>query len=124
MTYEQLHLWMMAFIRSGGLLALSPVFLGKMIPVPLRVALAAFLAYVVSGNVHGPVPLPGDVVTLVLSAAHELMIGLMMGLGMRLVFYSIEMAGQIISTEIGLVMSAQIDPISQNNSTSIGTALF
>ncbi len=124
MTYEQLHLWMMAFIRSGGLLALSPVFSGKMIPVPLRVALAAFLAYVVSGNVHGPVPLPGDVVTLVLSAAHELMIGLMMGLGMRLVFYSIEMAGQIISTEIGLVMSAQIDPISQNNSTSIGTALF
>jgi len=124
MTYEHLHFWMMAFVRSGGLLALSPVFSGKMIPIPLRVAIAAFLAYVVSGVHHAPVPLPGDVVTLIFSAAHELLIGLLMGLGMRLVFYAIEFAGQIISTEIGLVMSAQIDPISQNNSTPVGTALF
>ena len=124
MTFEQLHFWMMAFVRSGGLLALSPIFSGKMIPVPLRVAIAAFLACVASGFQHAPVPMPGDVITLIFSAAHELLIGLLMGFGMRLVFYAIEFAGQIISTEIGLVMSSQIDPISQNNSTPVGTALF
>ncbi len=124
MSFEQLHFWMMAFVRSGGLLAMSPVFSGKMIPVPLRVALAAFLGYVASGVAHDPVAIPGDVVTVIFTASHELLIGLLMGLGMRLVFYAIEFAGQIISTEIGLVMSAQIDPISQNNSTPVGTALF
>ena len=100
MTFEQLHFWMMAFVRSGGLLALSPIFSGKMIPVPLRVAIAAFLAYVVSGVPHGPVPMPGDVITLIFSAGHELLIGLLMGLGMRLVFYAIEFAGQIIDTVV------------------------
>lgn len=124
MTYEQLHVWLMAFVRSGGLLLLSPVFSGKMIPVPLRIAIAAFLAYVVSGLARVAVPLPSDVIGLVFSATHELLIGLMMGLGMRLVFFAIEFAGQVISTEVGLVMSSQLDPISQNNSTPIGSAFF
>lgn len=124
MNGEQLQLWMMAFLRSGGLLALAPVFSGRTIPVPLRVAIAAFLAYVVSGVVSVHPPLPENVVTLILTAAHELMLGLLMGLGVRLIFYAIEFAGQIMSTEIGIVMSSQIDPISQNNSSPVGTALF
>lgn len=114
----------MTFVRAGGLLALIPVFSGRNIPVLIRVSIAAFLAYAASGYLQSAPALPGDVITLVLSAAHELMLGLLMGLGVRLVFYAIEFAGQVISTEIGLVMSAQIDPISQNNSTSISTALF
>jgi flagellar biosynthesis protein FliR len=46
-----------------------------------------------------------------------------MGLAVRIIFFAIEIAGQIMSTEIGLMASAQVDPISQNNSTPIGTAL-
>ena len=42
----------------------------------------------------------------------------------RLVFYSIEFAGQVMATEMGLMMSAQIDPISRTNSTPVGIALF
>lgn len=124
MTFEQLYIWLMAFIRSGGLLLLAPVFSGKMIPVPIRIAIAAFLAYVVSGLARTTVPVPVDIAALIFSAGHELAIGLMMGLGMRLVFFALEFAGQLISTEVGLMMSAQIDPISQNDSTPIGSALF
>ena len=102
MTFEQLHIWLMAFFRSGGLLLLAPVFSGKMIPVPIRIAIAAFLAYVVSGLSRAAVPMPVDMVGLIFSAGHELLIGLMMGLGMRLVFFALEFAGQLISTEIGL----------------------
>lgn len=127
MTFDQLHLWLMAFVRSGGLLALIPVFSGRSVPVQLRVAIAAFLAWVTAGSLDGgagTAPLPGNVVNLILAAAHELLVGLLMGLGVRLVFYAIEFAGQVISTELGLVMSSQVDPISQNNSTPVGTALY
>lgn len=124
MNYESLQFWMMAFIRSSGLLAMTPVFSGKNIPVPVRLALAAFLAYAAGGTVKVHPPLPGDVMALALGAVHELAIGLLMGMAIRIIFYAIEIAGQIVSTEMGLVMSAQIDPVSQNNSTSIGTALF
>lgn len=124
MKPEQLFFWMMAFIRAGGLLLMTPVFSGKTIPVPVRIAIAGFLAYAAGGFVSVRTPIPADMLTLILGSFHELMTGLLMGLAVRLVFFAIEIAGQIISTEIGLVMSAQLDPVSQNSSTSIGTALF
>ena len=124
MTPEQLHFWMMAFIRAGGLLLMTPVFSGKTIPVPVRIAIAAFLAYSAGGFVTNRTPVPPDVLTLILGSFHELVVGLLMGMAIRLVFFAIEMAGQIVSTEIGLVMSAQVDPVSQNNSTPIGSAFF
>ena len=124
MTHEHLYFWMMAFIRAGGLLAMTPVFSGKTIPIPVRLAIAGFLAYAAGGFVNATAPLPADMLLLVLSSFHELMTGLLMGLAVRLIFFAIEMAGQIISTEMGLVMSSQVDPISQINSTSVGTALF
>ena len=124
MKPEQLFFWMMAFIRAGGLLMMTPVFSGKMIPIPVRLAIAGFLAYAAGGFVTMPAAIPGDMLALILGSLHELVTGLLMGLAVRLVFFAIEMAGQIISTEIGLVMSAQVDPVSQNSSTSIGTALF
>jgi len=124
MNFSALHLWMMAFVRAGGLLALLPVFSGRQIPVQLRIAIAAFLAYVVSAAVPVAPAVPAEVVALIAALARELVIGLLMGFGVRVVFHALECAGQIISTEVGLVMSSQVDPLSQNNSTSIGTALF
>lgn len=124
MSDRDIFVWMMAFVRTGGLFAMLPVFSGRGMPVALRVALAAFLAWTVSLTLRAPVAVPGDLSGLVFSLAHELIIGLLMGLGSRLVFFSLEMAGQILSTEIGLSMSTQIDPVSQNNPTSIGLAMF
>lgn len=124
MNHEQMLFWMLAFLRSTGLLLLTPVFSGKNIPIPIRIGIAGFLAYSVGGYVPTQTPLPGDLAALILAALHEFLIGLLMGLAVRLVFYAIEMAGQIISTEMGLVMSSQIDPLSQNQSSPVGTALF
>lgn len=123
MTLDAVFIWMMVFIRTGGLLLLMPVFSGQGVPVQLRIAFAGLLAFIVSGFVHAA-GVPADVLALILASMHELLIGLLMGFALRLIFYSIEFAGQIMSTEMGLVMSAQIDPISRNNSTPIGVALF
>jgi flagellar biosynthetic protein FliR len=124
MTHEHMLFWLLAFLRSTGLLLLIPVFSGKSIPVPIRIGLAGLLAFSAGGFTPMPVALPGDVGGLVAAAMHEFLIGLLMGFAVRLTFYALEMAGQVISTEIGLVMSSQIDPLSQNQSSPIGTALF
>ena len=119
-----MFVWMMAFVRTGGLFAMLPVFSARGMPVLVRVALAAFLSWTVATTLHAPASIPADVVSLVLAAAHELIIGLLMGLGSRLVFFAVEMAGQLISTEMGLAMSTQLDPMSQSNPTSIGLAMY
>lgn len=118
-----IYVWMMAFARAGGLLALCPVFSGQNVPMQIRIAIAGMLAWFATGFVHGTVSVPVDLVSLVVTTAHELGIGLLMGFGMRIVFYAIDFAGQVMSTEIGLTMSSDIDPISHTSSSAVGIAL-
>ncbi|MGB8170745.1 MAG: flagellar biosynthetic protein FliR [Chthoniobacteraceae bacterium] len=124
MNEQDMFVWMMAFVRTGGLFAILPVFSAKGMPVLFRVALTAFLSWTVMATLREPATVPADLITLVLATAHELIIGLLMGLGARLVFYAIEMAGQLISTEMGLSMSTLFDPMSQNSPTPIGLAMY
>lgn len=124
MSETDAFVWMMAFVRTGGLFAMMPVFSGHGMPVPVRVALSAFLSWVVAASLHAPVTVPAELGGLVVCTVHELIIGLLMGMGTRLIFIAIEFAGALISTELGLSMSSLIDPISQNNPTPIGFGLY
>lgn len=123
-TAQTAYIWLMVFGRAGGMFTLVPVFSGQSIPVQLRVALAGMIALVMTGLVHSQAGLPPDLLSFIFAIARELLIGLIMGAVVRLVFYAIEFAGQVISTEMGLMMSAQIDPVSRTNTTPVGSALF
>lgn len=124
MSADFLFLWMMALVRAGGLMALIPAFSGQSIPMQVRLAIAAVLAYVACSFMHATAVFPADVPALILAAAHEALIGLLMGFVARLILYAVEFAGQLMSTELGLTMSTAIDPISHNNSSALGIALF
>ena len=106
------------------MLALLPVFSGQNIPIQIRLAIAVMLAYLASAYVHLSPAVPADLLVFITVAVRELFLGLIMGFAVRIIFYAIEFAGQIMSTEIGLTVSADIDPISRNMSSPVGTALF
>ena len=123
MSMVFIYVWMMAFARAGGLMSLCPVFSGQTVPMQVRVAIAGMLSWFVTGTQHGTIAMPVDIITLVISTGHELGIGLLMGFGMRIVFYAIDFAGQVMSTEVGLTMSSDIDPISHTSSSAVGISL-
>lgn len=116
------YLWMLVFLRACGLLILVPVFSGQTVPPQLRIAIALILTVAVAGSVSQPPP-ADDISVLLIMALRELLIGLLMGAMARLVLYTLEFAGQVMSTDIGLMMSAQMDPISRANSSPLGLAL-
>jgi flagellar biosynthetic protein FliR len=121
---EFFYQWMMIFVRAGGLMALLPGLSAAPVPIQVRIAITGFLAYAASGFVHlqgGP---PANVASLVISVVHELLIGLLMGFASRLIFYAVEFAGQLISTEMGMTMSTHMDPISRTNDSPVGTLLY
>jgi flagellar biosynthetic protein FliR len=124
MNTDAVFIWMMSFVRAGGLIVLVPVFSGQNIPVFLRVAIAAVLGYFAGAVIHTTAAAPADAVGLILAAAHELFIGLVMGFAARLFLYAVEFSGQVMSTEMGLTVSTQIDPISHNTTSPLGIALF
>ncbi len=114
---------MLIFCRAGGMLTILPIFSAQTVPVAVRLALALMLGWLVFGLIPTVGAPPGNFILFVLAIAHEIVVGLLMGMAVRLVFYALEMAGQIMATEIGLIMSSSLDPITQGSSSPVTMAL-
>ncbi len=102
MTTAYLFTFMMVFLRGLGLVLLLPS-LGsdRSIPPMIKVALALGLTILVAGLVpEGRVP--ADIWGLVFASAGEIVVGLAMGFMVRTTFAAVEMAGRMMSSEIGL----------------------
>lgn len=101
MNVDILFTWLMVLLRSMGVVMLLPTLGSRPAPVMVRVALSVCLATLVSGVVPtGHMPLTHW--ALVQAAFHEVVLGLAMGFVGRMTFAAVEMAGRVITTEIGL----------------------
>jgi flagellar biosynthetic protein FliR len=104
MSLDYLLTWMMVLLRSIGIVMLIPTLAGRPLPVTVRMGLSLCLATLVAGSVT-PASLPLGQWDLAYAAAGEVILGLAMGFVGRLTFTAVEMAGRIMTSEIGLVAS-------------------
>jgi flagellar biosynthetic protein FliR len=104
MSLDYLLTWLMVLFRSLGVILLLPTLAGRPLPVIVRVALGACLATLVAGVVP-PARLPTAQWDLAYAAAGEVILGLAMGFIGRLTFAAVEMAGRVITSEIGFSAS-------------------
>jgi flagellar biosynthesis protein FliR len=102
MPLELLYAWMMVFMRALGLILLFPSLAGRPLPAMVRASIATCLATLLYTLVPHVTALPTSVGGLVVATGAEVVLGLMMGWVGRLVFAAVEMAGRVISNEIGL----------------------
>jgi flagellar biosynthetic protein FliR len=104
MSLEFLFCWMAVFLRSIGVILQLPVIAGRPIPITVRIGIGVCLATVLVGVVPSS-SVPLGLAALVAAVAMEVLLGLALGFVARLAFSAVEMAGRIISTEIGLSAS-------------------
>ncbi len=102
MSVDYLFAWMMVLFRSIGIILQLPLLAGRPIPIPVRVGFGVGLATLLAGIVPAA-PMPTGLWELVPAAVMEIILGLALGFVIRLAFAAVEMAGRIISTEIGLM---------------------
>jgi flagellar biosynthetic protein FliR len=115
--------WMMVFLRVSAMLSVFPVFSATNFPVQLRLALGALLAALIC-PVLPPAMQAQDVWGLTGAMALEVGIGLTLGFASRMIFFALDMAGAIISTEIGLQLPTSLNPVSGTESNSAGSILY
>lgn len=101
MSLDFAFAWLMVMLRSIGIVLQLPVVAGRPIPIPVRVALSACLATLLAGIVPAGA-LPTGLWPFVSAIVMEVLLGLALGLVVRMAFAAVEMAGRLMSTEIGL----------------------
>ncbi len=109
MPVEHLFTWMMVFLRGVGLVLLLPTLGNRPMPATMRLAIAAMLATLLYGLVPYATQLPGGNLSLILASLSEVILGLVFGFVGRLVFAAVDVAGRLITQEIGLMAAPGID---------------
>jgi len=110
-----LNLWdifLLIFIRVTGLFVISPIFGRRNIPVYFKVGFSFLLAIIISYTI--PVPDMREyssILSLILLAVKEFVIGLTLGYISYLITTSIYIAGQMIDMHIGFGMVNVFDPV-------------
>ena len=97
--------------RVSGLVMTAPIFGTNDIPVRVRAFLAIALALLVTPlQVNHSPAMPATIIDLSIVMAAELIVGLVLGLGITLLFSGIQIAGQIISQIAGVQLADVINP--------------
>ncbi|MFZ4873960.1 flagellar biosynthetic protein FliR [Janthinobacterium sp. Mn2066] len=123
----ELNTWIAALLwplsRILGLLAAAPLFGNAAVPISVKVSLGALLAMIIAPTVPAlPAADPMSLAGLLI-LTQEMLVGLAMGFTVRIVFSSIEMAGEISSLTMGLGFASFFDPQTKGRSSAISQFL-
>jgi flagellar biosynthetic protein FliR len=120
----EIHNWLLVFLRVGAFLLVLPFFSMTNFPVTLRVALAALTALLLAPLLPQFSFAQLPMTSLLGLMIQEVSIGLLMGFISRMVFYAVDLSGNLVSSELGLNMGAIFNPLEGHSSQVPGTILF
>lgn len=106
--------WLWPFVRIAALVSSAPVIGTRAVPARIRLLLAAAVTGVLvpvlpTAPLIEPFSAAGVVITL-----QQVLIGLVLGLSLRLIFAAVELTGQLLGQQMGLGFAAMVDPTSGN----------
>lgn len=101
--------------RVTGMVLLAPIFSSTQMPMRVKAFMGIGLSLVVTPMQISDVPsIQGGVFGLAPLLAGEILIGLMLGLGIRLIFTGVQLTGQIIGHMSGMQIADVFDPNSSS----------
>ncbi len=116
--------WLFVFLRVTAVVSVFPVFSAKNFPVRVRVALGALVAFLITPTLPA-FNLEGyHFWSIVGVMIREVITGLIIGFVARMVFLMLDMAGNMIATNVGLNMASDVNPFSGVRTEVPGMILF
>ncbi len=109
----EIYIAMLVISRVGALFFMLPLFSSSIIPDAPKVALISIFSILLVPTVAPTTAVPSHIVGLVIAMLGEVIIGLMMGFGGRLLFFAVEFAAELIAVESSLMMAKSFDPTTE-----------
>lgn len=113
------HSFTTVLVRIAGIVAAIPILGSRNIPIQVKTGLIVTLGLIVSPLVSLQTALDSPVL-LVGGVAAEFLIGMVIGLAVRLLFAALEVAGEIVGTQMGFAVVQLLDPTTQQQAPLVG----
>ena len=111
---DNARLFLLVFMRVAALLQVAPLLSSGSLPLPVRLGLAFFTAFLVFPWVAAAgYPLPDDTLHYILLLIGEVLIGIIIGFVLTLILSVFQLAGQLYSLQMGFGASQVFDPLAQ-----------
>ncbi|MFP3927577.1 MAG: flagellar biosynthetic protein FliR [Desulfobacteraceae bacterium] len=123
-AFEQINGFFWVFIRVSVFVFLMPLFGARGLPGIWKAGLSFVLALVMLPVVPAPKALPLTAPEFILAVAAEVLLGLTAVFGVLALFASVQLAGQIMSFQMGFSMARAIDPSTGVQSTALSQFLY
>jgi len=122
---DKMQAFLLVNFRISGLLLTAPIFSRKSIPVLIKVGFGILLAILLLPMVmKNPLPLAPSLIDLSFIGVKEILIGVTLGLILKLLFYAAQMAGSFVGFQSGLSVANVIDPSTQAEVNLLGAFWF
>lgn len=118
---EELEYFLLIFIRISTFIMVAPFFGENNVPRMLKVALSAFVAFIMYGAISfHAYPEYNTLLEYAILVIEEAIVGLLLGLGAMFAMMIVSFAGSIVDMEIGFSMAQIMDPSTRQNLTLTG----
>mgnify|MGYP001355308707 FL=1 len=126
MTIEagEIVVWVLVFLRTGAFFLGIPLFAGKLIPVKVRTAFGLLFSILINPLVPANLELANHFAGAILLSLDERCIVLLLAATVRMIVVAVELAGDPISYEIGLMASNSVNPLLGSTDSTITTLLY
>jgi len=116
--------FLLVTLRTSCVLIFWPVWDHRLVPLPVRIGSLLVLACCLTPAVSSHLPgWPASLGELVILVVRELFLGFSLGLALRFLLSGLQMAGNLISLQMGFGMITLIDPQSPAQNTVLGDLL-
>lgn len=114
--------FIMVITRLSGMIVTAPLFSKYPIPPQVKAWLVAIVAFIMYPVVvaKSSFIVPTNLPELTLYLTKEFVIGALIGFIANFIFVGVQMAGQLLSQQIGLAMSNIMDPATQTSNPVLG----
>jgi flagellar biosynthetic protein FliR len=121
LSSEHVEAFILVFLRVGAIIITIPVISDTSVPLRIKAALTILISLIIFPLVLPKIPELANYQVLILMyrMAGEVMIGVIIGFSARFVFAGIQMAGEMIGFQMGLSMANVIDPMTNQQVSTI-----
>ncbi|MBW1800618.1 MAG: flagellar biosynthetic protein FliR [Deltaproteobacteria bacterium] len=123
-SLDQMQGFFWVLVRVSIILFLLPIFGAKGVPILWKAGFSLLISMILTPLVPPPKTFPETAPEVLIGVLSEGMMGVLMAFGVKMLFSTVQIAGQFMAFQMGFSMARAMDPVTGAQSTVLSQFLY